>query len=89
MAEQDQSTSHGSDPQHLDEADPASNGKDVKEDGTRREVRGGIANERDVSLVETGQQPLEMSTTGSQQDPKLVHLHCLSFFAEETNQEYR
>lgn len=93
MTKQDQSTSHSADSHDPIKADAAFNSEGVKQDGPIREDRGGIANERDVGLEETGQQPLEKSTTArpdtSQRDPKLVHLCCLPFFTEETNQLHR
>jgi len=93
MAEDDRSISHSGDSHDPNKVDSAFNSEDVKQNGPIREVRGGIANERDVDLEETGQQPLEKSRTArsdtSQRDPKLVYLCCLPFFAEETNQPHR
>ena len=93
MTEDNQPISHRGNSHDHDKVDSAFNSEDVKQDGLIREVRGDIANERDSRLEETGQQPLEKSRTArsdtSQRDPKLVHLCCLLFFAEETNQPYR
>jgi hypothetical protein len=89
MIEQDQSTSNREDSHEPNKAGSTSNSEAGKQDGPIREGEGRIANERDVGLEETDQQALEKSRTAgsdtSRRDPKLVHLYCLPFSAEETN----
>jgi len=92
MTEDDQFIPYNGDSHDSNKVASVFNSKDMKQDGLIREVRGGIANERD-GLEEIGQQPLEKSSTTkpdiSQRDPKLVYLYCLPFFAEGTNQPHR
>jgi len=87
MTEQNQSTSHSGDFHDPNKADSAFNSEVVKQDEPISEIRGGIANERDVGLEETSQQPLRKSITArsdtSQRDPTLVHLCRLSFLLKK------